>query len=77
MTSVVAPMCTACTHLVGYVDGVLTCAPYAEGIPPEITDGLFDHRQPWTGDGGVTFNQSDEFSEPLWHTYPFIIKESP
>ena len=77
MTSVVAPMCTACTHLVGYVDGVLTCAPYPDGIPTEITGGLFDHRQPWTGDGGVTFNQSDDVIAPAWDRYPFTIKEAP
>ncbi|WP_202912929.1 hypothetical protein [Deinococcus kurensis] len=52
MSSVPAPMCLSCRHLMA---GTLTCAAYPDGIPEEILDSEIDHRKPYDRDNGVQF----------------------
>ena len=49
----IAPYCLGCAHL--FPDGYDLCKAFPRGIPPDIWDGIFDHRQPWPGDTGIVF----------------------
>lgn len=63
MTTVVAPICSGCTHLQG---GVLfspgnrnrpaACDAFPAGIPQQILLSQADHRQPFAGDQGIQFD---------------------
>ena len=43
--------CGLCRH---YLERA-TCRAFPEGIPPVVFDGIHDHRFPFPGDGGITF----------------------
>lgn len=50
MTSVGGPgSCEKCRHYTTR----MRCAAFPDGIPNDILDGEFDHRQPHEGDHGV------------------------
>jgi hypothetical protein len=36
-----------------------TCPAFPNGIPDDITDGGYDHTEPYPGDGGVRFLPRD------------------
>jgi hypothetical protein len=48
-------LCKLCKHRRG-----LACAAFPEGIPLEIRQMHVDHRNPYPGDGGITFEPKDD-----------------
>ena len=46
-------ICQACTR---YNENAGTCTAFPQGVPSEITVGLYDHRHPFPGDNGVLFD---------------------
>lgn len=55
------PICIACARFRGTTDLNVgpTCDAFVDGIPADIWDDSFDHRQPHDGDGGVRFEPAD------------------
>lgn len=50
------PICFQCARLRGVKPGIgWTCDAFERGIPTEILASRHDHRQPYEGDGGKTF----------------------
>ena len=45
-------LCHSCRRFTPGWNGP-TCSAFPEGIPEQIIKGGFDHRQPFTGDGGA------------------------
>lgn len=41
------------------------CLAYPDGVPPEIMNGSVDHRNPYTEDGGVTWELAPGHSSPF------------
>ena len=64
-------LCWACTRLRKGSDGP-TCAAFPEGIPTQIIDGGFDHRQPFPGDGGTRFVKDPD--QPIPPGYPELVE---
>lgn len=56
MTTAPIPLCESCARLGPGPGGVgFACSAFPSGVPDEIYLGGFDHRRPFTGDGGVLF----------------------
>ncbi len=63
MTTSAPPFCWPCAHFVPsrvYRSpetsmSIGACAAYPDAIPAEIAVGVVDHRNPYTGDGGIVF----------------------
>ena len=53
MTTWGFPLCGVCTHL-SQTDG-LACQAFPDGIPEDIWQMRYDHRNPYPGDNGVLF----------------------
>lgn len=55
------PICVACSRFVGTTDLDVgpTCEAFPGGIPADIWDEQFDHRNAHDGDGGVRFQLAD------------------
>ncbi len=49
-----APLCAICARAV-WLEGGPTCSAFSAGIPAEILEGGFDHRQAFPGDKGIRF----------------------
>jgi hypothetical protein len=54
-------ICIACAR--AHFDG--SCEAFPDGIPEEIADGMWDHREPYPGDGGVQFELREGFENTL------------
>ncbi len=57
------PMCMDCTHLLDDNEeaGTFICKAYPKGIPEDILNGLWDHREPFAGqDNDITFESNGE-----------------
>lgn len=52
-----APICLGCSRL---RDNSLACDAYPEVIPQDILESKVDHRTPYAGDNGITFNPKTE-----------------
>lgn len=50
------PYCHLCTHW----RKDARCDAFPLGVPPVILSGLYDHREPYTDDKGITFAPSDK-----------------
>lgn len=66
MTMPIMPICRVCAHFRGMAGrdahgygGHGTCDAYPNGIPDAIWESRVDHRQPYTGDGGIHFEPKD------------------
>jgi hypothetical protein len=76
MTTILAPMCGGCKHLTRtpgeppLLDP--KCAAFPAGIPNEILLSKADHRKPFAGDNGITFEPVDkkagEYAAMLFRT---------
>src|SRR4051794_38674198 len=53
-------LCDLCKHRQGR-----KCAAFPEGIPVEIREMFVDHRLPYPGDRGITFEPKDNSEETL------------
>jgi hypothetical protein len=59
VTTIAPPICIGCKHLQGDLRDP-KCSAFPSGIPNEILLSKADHRKPFPGDGGVTFDPKDE-----------------
>jgi len=48
------PICNKCVHR---TPDTVACKAYPDGIPDEILINDVDHRNPYTGDNGITFEE--------------------
>lgn len=55
---VIPEQCLRCKHYKPNEYG-FACPAFPEGIPKEIIDLDFDHRNPWPGDGGIRWEPKD------------------
>ena len=51
--------CAYCRHLQGQRGATIICAAFPQGIPVEIVDNEFDHKQAYPGDHGTRWEQSE------------------
>ena len=62
-----ATICDMCEHYVddpetsGDPNVPETCLAFPNGIPVEIIQKGFDHRQPFEGDDGIMFSPNEDF----------------
>ena len=69
MSSYPTPMCYTCVHLDAGED--MTCAAYPSGIPVSILESRTDHRQPHTGDHGITYEPDPDAPDTDFTQYGF------
>lgn len=62
MVDVIAPMCYDCSR---FVRAERTCAAFPGGIPDAIFSQAGDHRKPFPGDNGLTFDPVDAEAKRL------------
>jgi len=58
MTSIDAPMCIKCAHFQDLIEKP-KCNAFPDGIPDEIWEEGFNHRNPFPGDDGILFEPVD------------------
>lgn len=57
MTTYAMPICLGCTRF--HPDSpALTCSAFPHGIPVAILESEHDHRQPYPGDRGLTYESN-------------------
>ena len=76
-----APICLECALFHGEPEEPFTpwfcdAFPEGEGIPDEILDSDHDHRQPFDGDGGKTFDPIDPKRVGEISHNPMLLNES-
>jgi hypothetical protein len=43
----------------------LACYAFPTGIPSEIMEGKFDHRNPYPGDAGISWREDPGWAKPI------------
>lgn len=54
MTTVRAPICMTCDHLIDDPERLI-CEAFPNGIPDAIINSQADHRMPYPGDNGIRY----------------------
>lgn len=58
------PQCAACRHRLPIVPSGPRCKAFPDGIPEIMLRGDFDHRKPYPGDNGITFEPKPGYKHP-------------
>lgn len=53
-------LCATCVHLHRDRLDATTCDAFPDGIPTEIIESRFDHREPYPGDNGIQFEPIED-----------------
>ncbi|GEM_PF-2674088 len=63
MSTVYPEICMFCKHLFNEKVGQnqYKCKAFPDGVPSEIYQGKYDHRNPYPNDSGITFELENEF----------------
>lgn len=56
---VIMHQCAFCKHYQGNKGVTCLCSAFPEGIPDEIINNEFDHKQPYPGDHNIHWEQSE------------------
>lgn len=59
MTSMDAPQCIECQRFWTIIDPP-RCEAFPDGIPDDIWNGDFNHRNPYPGDNGIQFEKVEQ-----------------
>jgi len=55
-----APMCHYCKRFIKIKPGpIYLCEAFPNGVPQDILDFKHDHRKPYEGDNGITFEPKE------------------
>ncbi len=57
--------CISCFWYVGRIPSGLACYAFPEGIPSEIMQGKFDHRNRYPDDAGIRWREDPEWAKPI------------
>jgi hypothetical protein len=74
MEDIILSQCVACRHK---HFGKPTCDAFPAGIPHELSADLVDHREPYTGDGGVRFEAVPGRDTPFATGKLELLKDAP
>jgi hypothetical protein len=57
--------CISCFWYVGRISSGIACYAFPTGIPSEIIEGKFDHRNPYPGDAGILWREDPGWARPI------------
>ena len=57
--------CISCYWYIGRIRSGLACYAFPKGIPSDIMEGKFDHRNTYPGDAGILWREDSSWAKPL------------
>ena len=57
--------CISCYWYIGRILSGVACYALPEGIPSEIMEGKFDHRNRYPGDAGIRWREDPGWAAPI------------